>query len=80
MAITVYGADWCGDTRRTLAHLQQAQIPHEYVNAERVEAGMEFVLKHNGGKRKFPTVDLGDGQVLSVPDDVELAAAIERLG
>ena len=37
--ITVYGADWCEDTRRSLRHLRRLHVPHAYLNLdENVEA------------------------------------------
>lgn len=30
--ITVFGADWCEDTRRSLRHLRRLGVPHQYLN------------------------------------------------
>ena len=46
--VTVYGADWCGWTRRQLAYLDEQGIDYHYVNCEK-ESCPGFV----GG---FPTV------------------------
>ena len=32
--ITVYGADWCEDTRRSLRHLRRLGVPHRYENVD----------------------------------------------
>ncbi len=32
--ITVYGADWCEDTRRSLRHLRRLGVAHRYVNID----------------------------------------------
>ncbi|HZL35472.1 MAG TPA: glutaredoxin family protein [Tepidisphaeraceae bacterium] len=77
--ITVFGADWCHDTRRTLRHLDDLAIESKYVNVEQDAAAMAWVEKQNDGKQKFPTVDVG-GLVLSVPSDGELDAALRRQG
>jgi mycoredoxin len=75
--IIVYGADWCGDTRRTRMHLEELGIPFRYVKIELHPAAREWVLRQNDGQQKLPTVDLG-GLVLSVPSDGELDAGLRR--
>ena len=79
MAIKVYGADWCGDTKRTLAYLDKQGVSYEYVNVEQDAQASAWVKEHNGGKERKPTVDLG-GQVLSVPSEQELAGALREKG
>jgi glutaredoxin len=32
--ITVYGTDWCEDTRRSLRHLRRLGVPHRYRNVD----------------------------------------------
>ena len=32
--ITVYGGDWCEDTRRSLRHLRRLGVPHQYLNVD----------------------------------------------
>ena len=32
--ITVYGADWCEDTQRSLRHLRRLSVPHQYINID----------------------------------------------
>lgn len=74
--ITVYGADWCGDTSMTRAQLKKLGVKFAYVNIDKDPAGAEWVRDHNGGKQKLPTVDVG-GKILSIPDDVDLEAALK---
>jgi glutaredoxin-related protein len=33
-SITVYGTDWCGDTIRTIQHLDGLGVPYDYVDIE----------------------------------------------
>jgi mycoredoxin len=32
--IKVYGADWCGDTKRTLKYLHSLNVNYDYVDVE----------------------------------------------
>jgi len=79
LGVKVYGADWCGDTRHTRAFLDRLGVPYEYVDIERDGRAAEWVREHNGGKERKPTVDIA-GQVLSVPSDHELTAALREKG
>ena len=75
----VYGADWCGDTRRTRRHLEELAVPYRYVNIEEDPQARQWMLRQNDGQQKLPTVDLG-GLVLSVPSNGELDAGLRRKG
>jgi mycoredoxin len=77
--VKVYGADWCEDTRRSREFLERLGVPYDYVDIERDAAGAEWVRSHNDGKERKPTIDVG-GQILSVPDDHELTAALRERG
>jgi glutaredoxin len=79
MEVKVYGADWCGDTQRTLKHLASLGVAHSYVNIEQDEQAREWVREHNDGKERKPTLDVA-GQVLSVPTDRELDSALREKG
>ena len=77
--VKVYGADWCGDTRHTIAFLDRAGVAYEYINIEEDARAAEWVRDHNEGKERKPTVDVA-GQVLSVPTDHELTSALREKG
>lgn len=79
MEVKVYGADWCGDTQRTLKHLSDLGVAHRYVNIEQDEEARQWVREHNDGKERKPTLDVA-GQVLSVPTDRELDSALREKG
>ena len=79
MEVKVYGADWCGDTQRTLKHLSDLGVAHRYVDIERDEEARAWVREQNGGKERKPTLELA-GQVLSVPTDRELDSALREKG
>ena len=57
--ITVYGADWCEDTRRSQRLLRRLHVPHRYVNIDDDLDGLERAKALNHGQRRTPTIDLG---------------------
>jgi glutaredoxin len=79
MEVKVYGADWCGDTQRTLKHLSDLGVAHSYINIEQDEEARAWVREHKAGKERKPTLDVA-GQVLSVPSDRDLDSALREKG
>ena len=79
LGVKVYGAEWCGDTRRTRELLDGLGVAYDYVDVEQDEGAARWVREHNGGKERKPTVDVA-GQVLSVPTEHELVAALREMG
>ncbi|MCU1228628.1 MAG: mycoredoxin [Acidobacteria bacterium] len=77
--IRVYGADWCGDTVRTLRHLDRSGVPYDYIDIDSDTDGEKKVIEFNNGKRRIPLVEIGsDGATkLSVPTDAELDRALK---
>ena len=78
--ITVYGADWCGDTRRTLRHLDSSGVDYKYIDIDEDKAGESKVIEFNKGKRRIPLVEIASEngtQSLSVPTDIELKSALK---
>jgi thioredoxin reductase (NADPH) len=74
--ITVYGAHWCPDCRRSKQFLGEHQIPYRWVDIELDKAGEQLVLAKNGGKRIIPTIVFADGGVLTEPSNAQLAAQL----
>lgn len=74
--VTVYGADWCGDTVRTLRHLDSAGVAYDYIDIDQDDAGEQKVIEFNQGKRRIPLVEIGD-RALSVPSSSEITEALE---
>ena len=77
--VTVYGADWCGDTKRTLRQLDDLGVAYDYIDVEQDEQASRWVKRQNDGKERKPTVKLGE-QVLSVPSNQELESALRGQG
>jgi len=77
LIITVYGADWCEDTQRSLRHLRRLGVPHQYINIDEDLDALERAKALNGGRRRTPTIDLGfGGAPLVEPDNDALSAAL----
>jgi glutaredoxin len=77
--ITVYGADWCGMTTTTRAHLDKLGVAYRYVNIDNDRAAAAWVASHNKGKEKKPTLDV-DGEVLSTPSNRQLDKVLAEKG
>ena len=76
-SITVYGADWCPLTKRTLEHLRRTGVEYDYIDIERDAAARKWVRDHNHGKERKPTVSVG-GQTLTEPSNEALDRAIKQ--
>ncbi len=75
--ITVYGAPWCPDCRRSKAFLQEQRIPFAWIDIDSDADGLRFVEELQHGGRTIPTITFPDGSHLLEPSNVELA---EKLG
>lgn len=75
-AITVYGAHWCPDCRRSKQFLGEHQIPYRWVDIEQDKEGEAYVLARNAGKRIIPTIEFPDGSILVEPSNAALAAKL----
>jgi thioredoxin reductase (NADPH) len=75
--LTVIGASWCPDCRRTKAFLAEQRVAYEWVDLDtNPEAGV-IVEGLNEGRRVIPTVIFPDGTHLAEPGNDELA---DKLG
>ncbi len=71
--ITVYGAYWCPDCRRSKKFLGEQMVHFNWVDIEQDDKAREFVEKINNGKRIIPTIVFEDGSFLVEPSNAELA-------
>ncbi|MBP8109896.1 MAG: glutathione S-transferase N-terminal domain-containing protein, partial [Caldilineaceae bacterium] len=71
--ITLYGAHWCPDCRRSKQFLGEHQIPYNWVNIEEDAEAEQFVIATNDGKRIIPTIVFEDGSFLVEPSNADLA-------
>jgi thioredoxin reductase (NADPH) len=75
--ITVYGAPWCPDCRRSKAFLMEQRIPFAWIDIDTDAEGLRFVEDLQEGGRTIPTIVFPDGSHLLEPSNAELA---EKLG
>lgn len=71
--VTVYGAYWCPDCRRSKKFLGEQFIPYRWVDIEQDLAGEAYVLEKNNGKRIIPMIVFEDESFLVEPTNAELA-------
>ncbi|HEX2997849.1 MAG TPA: FAD-dependent oxidoreductase [Anaerolineales bacterium] len=71
--VTVYGAYWCPDCRRSKKFLGEQFIPYRWVDIEQDLAGEAYVLERNSGRRIIPLIVFQDGSFLVEPTNAELA-------
>jgi thioredoxin reductase (NADPH) len=75
--LTVYGASWCSDCKRTKKLLDAHGVPYVWIDLEEHPEATEIVKRYNNGKRIIPTLVFEDGSTLAEPSNAELE---EKLG
>jgi glutaredoxin len=58
--ITIYSTRWCPDCRRVKNFLNERRIAFHEVNIEEDQTAEKIVIQVNNGKRKVPTLKMGD--------------------
>jgi len=56
----MYTTTWCPDCYRAKSFLKQRGVPYQEINIEHDESAEALVIKVNKGKRKVPTLKVGD--------------------
>ena len=79
MSITFYGADWCGDCRRSKRLLDELKVPYNLIDVEADPAASDNVIEINGGARSIPVIVFADGTHLTEPSDPDLKKKLEEL-
>ena len=77
--ITMYGADWCGDCRRSKRFLDSNEVSYEYIDVEADPTAADKVLEINGGMRSIPVILFPDGSHLTEPSDNALKEKLTAL-
>jgi mycoredoxin len=78
--LTVYGASWCPDVKRSRALLDSVGVEYAYVDVD-VEADKRAdsaVRLLQNGNRRIPTLVWPDGTHLVEPSDEALTAHLAR--
>ena len=75
--VTMYGAAWCGDCRRSKAVLDRRGIDYDYVDLE-VEFDGAARAQAISGRTSIPVVVFPDGTHFTEPTDAELGAKLDE--
>ena len=75
----MYGADWCGDCRRSKRFLDENSVAYNYIDVETDTSASEKVIEINGGMRSIPVIVFPDGTHLTEPSDNALKEKLETL-
>jgi glutaredoxin len=67
--ITLYGTSWCVDCRRAKQFLRDRGVEFAEVNIDEDPDAEELVMSVNEGRRKVPTIKVGDRYFASSPFD-----------
>jgi glutaredoxin-like protein len=76
--ITMYGADWCGDCRRSKKLLDSMGVDYKYIDVDAIEHAADEA-RAISGRTNIPVVAFPDGTHFVEPSDAELRAKIEGL-
>lgn len=75
--ITLYGASWCGSSRRVRLLLDNHSIPYVWIDIDQNEEGARTVATLNHGNRSVPTLVWADGSILAEPTNEQLAEKLK---
>ena len=67
--ITIYSTSWCVDCRRAKQFLKERGVGFSEVNIDEEPDAEELVLQVNDGRRKVPTIKVGDRYFACSPFD-----------
>jgi len=77
--ITMYGAEWCSDCRRSKALLDARGVDYEYVHLEAVLEGADRAFAISG-RTSIPVIAFADGTHQVEPSNAELEGKLRDLG
>jgi mycoredoxin len=75
----MYGAEWCGDCRRSKRFLDSNSVTYTYIDVEADTSASDKVIEINGGMRSIPVIVFPDGTHLTEPSDNALKEKLEAL-
>lgn len=76
--VTMYGAEWCGDCRRSKKFLDNNNVEYTYVDVEHDQVGQEKAIQISG-KKSIPVISFSDGTFMVEPSDPDLKKKLEEL-
>jgi mycoredoxin len=78
-AVVLYGAEWCGDCRRSKRFLDSNNVEYTYIDVEADKSAADKVIEINGGAQSIPVIVFKDGTHLTEPSDIDLKSKLEAL-
>ena len=78
--ITMYGADWCGDCRRSSRLFEELNVEYTLIDTDSDLTAADKVIEINGGAKSIPVIVFSDGTHLTEPSDNALKAKLVALG
>ena len=79
-SVLMYGADWCGDCRRSKRLLEELDVQVNHIDVEVDQSAAAKVQEINGGAKSIPVIVFSDGTHLTEPSDNDLKAKLTALG
>ncbi len=76
--ITMFGADWCRDCRRTKAQFDELGIPYTYIDLEAQPEAAD-VARDISGRTNIPVVVYPDATHHVEPSNDDVAAKLREL-
>ena len=77
--IIMYGADWCGDCRRSKRLLEELGVQYDLIDVEKDPTQIDKVIELNGGAKSIPVIVFSDGSHMTEPSDPDLRKKLEDL-
>jgi mycoredoxin len=77
--VTVFGADWCPDCRRSKRLLDRLGVAYLYRDLD-AEPGAAGEAQEISGRQSIPVIVLPDGSHLVEPSDPDLRARLVAAG
>ncbi|TFC93627.1 MULTISPECIES: glutaredoxin domain-containing protein [Cryobacterium] len=77
--ITMFGAEWCGDCRRSKKLLDTLKVDYDYVDLLLVEDGADRAHAISG-RTQIPVILFPDGSHVVEPSDSTLHSKLTQLG
>ena len=77
-SVVVYGAEWCGDCRRSKAQLERLGIDFDYRDVAANDADKDEAIAISG-RQSIPVIVLPDGSYLVEPSNPQLESELRRL-
>jgi len=77
-SITMYGAEWCSDCRRSKKLLDDTGVSYEYIDLEVVPEAADAALAISG-RTNIPVIVFSDGTHQVEPSNADLEAKLAEL-